>query len=82
MGDAGTYFQHQTFYRTSTANLTVTDEKGKGLFKNELAMNPPRDKVDLNAPVVVVYANDNKAKLSDDDANKLTGKLVLDVLGH
>ena len=80
MGDHGTYFQNQIFSRTTAFNVSLVDDKGRMFPNKSLILNAPRAKVDFTAPVVIVRADDTTSKLSEDDAKKLDGKIVIEVV--
>ena len=77
MGDKGTYFQHQTFYGTSCTDIHVTVD-GKEIFRRGFVISPVNHDVNVISPVMVVRATSKTAKLPDDKAAKLEGKIVLE----
>ncbi|AIE83990.1 M28 family peptidase [Fimbriimonas ginsengisoli] len=77
MGDNGTYFQHQTFYRSMTVNPKIAGADGKVLVDRGLVLNPTKENIDVTGPVMVVRAINDKMRLSEADAAKLDGKIVI-----
>lgn len=78
MGDSGTYFQCDTFYRYSVKDPIFRDAAGHPLAKGGVTIgNPSAKDIDLNAPIVVVKAKDASSKISDADEAKLDGKIIL-----
>jgi Peptidase family M28 len=78
MGDNGTYFQNQVFYRTTATSFGIEDAKGRPLFAKGCVLNAPAHPVDITAPVVIVKAEDANVKLKEEDAKKLDGSIVLE----
>lgn len=75
MGDNGTYFQNQIFYRTVTDNVKVSS--GDQELTSGVALNAMAQKVDVSGPLVVVRAADATSELSDADEKALDGKMVV-----
>jgi len=77
MGDNGTYFQNQTFYRTITDNVKVSTSNGALLLDAGVALNAMSQNVDVSGPVVVVRSADAASQLSETDEKALDGKVVI-----
>jgi len=75
MGDNGTYFQNQIFYRTVTDNVKVSG--GGTELTSGVALNAMSQKVDVSGPLVVVRAADATSELSDADEKALDGKVIV-----
>ena len=75
LGEKGTYFQYEDFYRPriETATLSLGDKRVGG---SDLALAPTGRPLDLSASVVIVRG-DATGRLTDEQASLLDGKIVL-----